>query len=407
MTILPHILAAQNAIDRFFLPPSASNIAHNFDTAWNWILGISTFFFCIVLGAMTYFVIKYRRRSHDQQSSTVTHNTPLEIIWTGVPLMIVLTCFFVGFKGYLNYDTPASNATPIDVSAWQWNFSFTYPNGAQDSNLHLLKGVPYVLNITSKDVLHAVYIPAFRTQRNAVPGRTTQIWFIPDEASPMPLGNNPGGFDLFCTQYCGQSHSTMGARVYVYNTKEEYEKKMTELANPFKETKGEEARWLPYRDVGEKFYLTYCAQCHSTPDPKNPSALRGGAVGPSWKGLYKNPEGVQFAASNEPGFTLSGSDSDQKWEDYIKDSILNPEHKIVKGFGNQMPSFAGQFAGSPIKDEKRRAIIEFIKSIGSQQPYTPAADPKKNPELFDAKTHPVHPESLAAQKGAATQQAPK
>jgi hypothetical protein len=147
-------------------------------------------------------------------------------------------------------------------------------------------------------------------------------------------------------------------------------------------------------------------QCHATPDPKNPGQLRGGTIGPKWAGLYKNPEGVEFSYSNVPGFSLKASDPDEKSNAYIEESIEHPEAKIVKGFGNQMPSFAGQFAGSPIKDEERRAILEYIKSIGSA-PYKPAADIKANPELFDAKTHPVHPESQAAKGGAATAPAPK
>ena len=124
--------------------------------------------------------------------------------------------FFVGFKGFINYDTPASNATPIQRQGRQWKFTFTYPNGAQDANLYLEKDVPVRLDMTSQDVLHAFYIPAFRTQRNLIFGRTTYMWFIPEELSPLSTGkDDPGGFDAFCTQYCGKSHSTMGARVYV------------------------------------------------------------------------------------------------------------------------------------------------------------------------------------------------
>jgi cytochrome c oxidase subunit 2 len=219
----------------------------------------------------------------------------------------------------------------------------------------------------------------------------------------MPLGNDPGGFDLFCTQYCGEQHSKMVAKVYVYDDKAAYEKKMIELANPFKEEKGGVATWLPYAQVGQKFYETYCMQCHQTPDPKNPSQLRGSPTGPPWKGLFKRDQSFSYT-SPESGYTLKASDDDAKWEEYLSESILHPERKIVTGFQNQMPSFAAQFGGSDIKNEKRRAIIEYIKSIGSTG-YKPAVDAEKNPDLFDAKKNPQHPQSLAAKKGADTKPA--
>jgi cytochrome c oxidase subunit II len=397
MTNLLHILAEnQNAIDRFFLPAPSSNIAHGVDWAWNFVLGITGFFFVLVVGAMIFFIIRYRRRGPNELTSAITHNTPLEIMWTGIPTILVFVIFYIGFKGFIFYDTPQTNCRPVEVVASQWSFNFKYPNGSEDKNLYLEKDVPVVLNITSNDVLHAVYIPAFRTQRNAIMGRITQIWFIPEVLSPVPVGNDPGGFDLFCTQYCGLKHSEMGARVHVLDT-EHYNKKMTELANPFKLTdpvtgKGQ---WIPYVEVGKKFYNQYsCSQCHTIDGSKN--------TGPTWKGLWKS--NVTFSESNVPGFTLSPSDSDEKWEAYIHESVLIPSAKIVKDFQNQMPpqpQFAGDEA-NPAGLEKLRAVIEYMKSVGAL-PYKPRVNPKDNPELFVAdEKHPNHPESLAAEKAAAT-----
>src|SRR3954463_10332134 len=172
------ILAANDSWGSWLLPRPASNLASDVDWAWNVILGISTFFFAIIVIAMIIFLIKYRRRTPNDQTSEITHNTPLEIIWTVVPLILVIAIFFVGFHGFLNYDTPPSNAKVVDVEGHRWGFIFTYDNGATASDLYVQKDMPVRLDLHSSDVLHAFYIPAFRTQRNLIFGRITNIWFI-------------------------------------------------------------------------------------------------------------------------------------------------------------------------------------------------------------------------------------
>jgi len=386
MTKTIYFLAQQPQADKLLLPPTSSNLARDFDWAWNFVLYATAFFFLIVVSVMCLFIIKYRRREPNEQTPAITNNVPLEITWTAIPLILVIIIFFIGFKGFVNYDTPQTDCRPIHVIASKWTFDFTYPNGSTDKNLYLEKGVPTVLNITSSDVLHGVYIPAFRTQRNAIFGRTTQIWFIPEQLSPPFINDqNPGGYDLFCTQYCGQGHSKMTARVHILN-KENYDRKMTELANPFKDAATN--KWIPYTKVGEKIFIQSCNACHNiTGQPGN--------VGPTWKGLWKsNPK---FSSSNVPGYTLSPTDSDEKWEAYIRESVLDPGAKIVAGYTNTMPP-QPQFAGSETNEEKFRALLAYIKSVGSL-PYTPAVTPEKNPDLFNADAaHPNHPESLAAQK---------
>jgi cytochrome c oxidase subunit II len=371
------------------LPIPASNLAVDVDWAWTFILIVTTIFFFIVVGAMTIFVIKYRRRTPNDKTSEVTHNTPLEIAWTAIPLVILIGFFFIGFKGFLNYDTPLGNSIPVDVTARKWNFSFTYQNGATAPDLYVIKDVPFVMNLHSVDVLHGFYIPAFRTQRNLVPGRTTNVWFIATQYSPKE------GFPIFCTQYCGQDHSRMFTFVHVLD-KQAYEEKMKELANPFKEKDASgKSHYIPYVEIGKKLYQqSGCTSCHTVDGSK--------LIGPTWKGLWKSD--VRFSASNVPGYTLSASDSDQKWEEYIHESILQPDAKIVEGFNNVMPSFASQFGGDPgsAKDEELRAIITYIKSIGNTG-WKPAISPETNPDLYDADKNPNHPESLAAQQAAATQ----
>jgi cytochrome c oxidase subunit II len=383
-------ILATGAGRTFFLPQQASNLAIDVDWAWNAVLWTTTVFFLIVVGAMTYFIMKYRRRSASADAtSTVTHNTPLEVVWTVIPLIIVIAFFFVGFKGFMNLDNPRSDAVVIDVEARKWNFQFTYPNGAVSDTLYVEMGKPVRLNLHSVDVLHALYIPAFRVQRNLIPYRQTALWFIPTQLSPTGNKSEVAGFPVFCTQYCGDGHSKMYTRVHVLR-KAEFDIKMTELANPFKEKIDGKDTYVQYKDLGKKLYAQMgCATCH-TLDGKN-------STGPTWKDLWKRDH--QFSTAPANFNTLSAGDPDDKWEEYLHDSMTNPGLHVVANFQNQMPSFAAQLGGSEANIEKGRAIVEFIKSIGNQA-YKPAHDRETERDLFDAERNKLHPESLAARKAA-------
>jgi cytochrome c oxidase subunit II len=410
ISLLPHILASDKT---FWLPKGASNLAPDVDWAWNIILYVTGLFFCIVVGAMTFFVIKYRRRTANDATSEITHNTPLEIAWTFIPLVLVIMFFWVGFKGFLLYDTPRSNCVVVDVEAKKWKFTFTYPNGAQDGDLYVLKDQPVRLNMHSVDVLHGLYLPTFRTQRNLIPYRLTTIWFVPTEISPEPVMGkdkdgkpveiDPGGWPIFCTQYCGDGHSRMFAHVHVLD-QVDYDEKMKELSNPFKKKLASgKSVWVPYKDLGKTLYSQIgCSTCHSIDENKTVG------TGPPWYGLYKS--NVEFHASNVPGYTLSASDSDEKWLAYLNESILDPDAKLVRYNGTNfhgMTNFNSQLSGNETNDEKRRALIEFIKSIGTL-PYKPAVP--YDPDTYDADKHPEHhPESVAglkAREAAASQTQP-
>jgi len=383
MNCLMHMLAADNAT--FWLPRGASDLAGPVDQAWNIILYVTGLFFFIVVGAMLFFIIRYRRRTPNDATPEITHNTPLEIVWTIVPLLLVEVFFYVGFKGFLRYDTPRSDAKIIDVQGRQWAFSFTYPNGAQDQDLYLLKDEPVRLNLNSTDVLHAIYLPVMRTQRNLVPGRETQISFTPTDLSPQE------GWWVFCTQYCGNGHSRMFSHVYVL-AKADYDEKMKELANPFKKKDPitGKSRWVPYVELGHTLYQQNCSSCHSVTDDKI-------VVGPPWKGLWKRDH--DFNYRDDPTYTLKASDPDDKWNAYLTESILKPNAKLVTYQGKAlsgMSDFSSTFSGSETNDEKRRAIIEYIKSLGNL-PYTPAIPPDST--YYDADKYPDHhPESEAGLK---------
>lgn len=350
-----------------WLPPQRSVMARDIDAAWNAVYIVMVVFFLIVVGAMTLFVIKYRRRSPADKVSTVTHNTPLEVIWTVIPLLIVLWLFTVGFKGFMDFDTAPTDAYPINVQASKWSFSFEYPNGGTSNVLYVPVNTDVRLVMTSKDVLHALYIPAFRISRNAIPQRTTELWFNATQVT------DEEGLPIYCTQYCGDGHSQMFTKVVVL-PKAEFEKKLLQLANVFKE--GD--RWLPYAEVGERLYKSAgCNQCHSVDGTSG--------IGPTWKGLWKRDHA--FKSSDEPGYTLLASDSDQKWEAYIRESIVAPDAKIVDGYPRGvMSSFAGAFDGTEYKREKAKAIIEYIKKISLQDKYDPTQAPlyPENPEAKKA-----------------------
>ena len=143
------------------------------------LLYVMAFFFFLVVAIMLAFVVLYRRRKGQLSDDGPTHNTPLEIFWTVIPLGIVIGFFVVGLRYYVDLEAPPAGADVVDVEASQWQFNFKYPNGAESNELYLLVDRPVVLRLTSKDVTHALYIPAFRVQRNAVPGKNTEIWFKP------------------------------------------------------------------------------------------------------------------------------------------------------------------------------------------------------------------------------------
>jgi cytochrome c oxidase subunit 2 len=365
----------------FWLDPPASTSAKNHDLVFYALLSVMGFFFFLVVAIMLTFVVQYRRRKGRTYDDAPTHNTPLEIFWTVIPLGLVIGFFVIGLRYYVELEAPPpEGADVIDVEASQWQFNFKYRNGAESNELYLLVNRPVVLNLTSADVTHALYIPAFRVQRNALPGRKTELWFQPT----VPTGSE-SFYHVFCTQYCGNGHADMNTKAFVLN-QEDYDKKLAEAANIFEfvdpVTKKREA--LPYAKVGEKLYATRgCAACHSVDGSE-------GHTGPTWKGLYKRD--VEFSETDVPGYTLRESDDDKKWDAYLRESILHPAAKIVKGYQNAMPSKESEFSGSPGNEMKLQAIIEYIKSLGKDY------KPMKTPELPSGEKPPAGEKRAAGEK---------
>jgi cytochrome c oxidase subunit II len=304
----------------FWLPDSATTDPV-MDRVFNLTLVICSFLFLLVVGLMTLFVVRYRRRPGRGPQASPAHNTWLEAIWTAIPIVIVSVIFYQGFVAYLTMQTPPPNCYDLRVSARQWAWQFIYPNGYIDRDLHVPAGEPVRLTMGSEDVIHGLWIPALRVKQDVVPGRYTTVWFQAD---------NVGTYDLLCTQFCGDDHSNMLSTVVVQNRKD-YDAWLKDASNFLKT--------LPPAEGGKRLYHNRgCSQCHT---------IDGSAgTGPSFKGIYGKP--VQ----------LTGGASVVADDNYIRESILEPQAKIVAGYQPVMSTYKGQ-----LSDDEITALIEFIKSL--------------------------------------------
>jgi cytochrome c oxidase subunit 2 len=311
-----------------YLPPKASTVAPEVDTLFNWILGVTAFFCLLIFVTMAYFAIKYRHRPGRVAPESTAHSTALELTWTIIPIIIVLVIFYYGFKGFLDESVVPPNAYEVNVHSQMWSWGFVYPNGFLSDELHVPKGRPIRLVLTSSDVVHSLYMPAMRVQKMTVPGRYNRIWI---EATKS------GTFPIYCAQYCGTKHSEMLSKLVVHDSDAEFQKWLADASdltkNPLFKTNG--PKW-----AGEQVMKSHgCFQCHST-DGK-------AGTGPTLKDVF----GSQVVTDHG---TITAD------ENYVHESVLYPQAKIVKGFGPVMPSFLGT-----VKDNEIGWIIAYLKSIST------------------------------------------
>ena len=314
-------LTAQSS-GSFWMPPQGTEIAGDVDWVFYLILWIALFFFVLIVGLMLFFILRYRRRRGVAAEKTATHSMALELTWSIVPLLLVVVIFYVGFKTYLNLQVPPENAYEINVIGQRWQWIFEYANGYVDEDLHVPADENIVLLMRSEDVIHSFYIPDFRVKMDVLPGRYTKLWFRARE---------PGEHVVYCTEYCGTGHSDMLARVVVHPPGE-FETWLENAANVVERMAPAEAgAWL-YEKRG-------CAQCHG----------KGGAggIGPPLRGIFGREQ------------ALAGGASVVVDENYIRESILNPQAKIVAGYEQvPMSSYQGR-----LSDKQVGALIEYIKSL--------------------------------------------
>jgi len=327
--MIPTILADIN--DSFWFPKQASNFAPDVDWLYNAIVYISIAFFVPIVAAMIYFTVKYRERPGYKGSFEALHNTTIEVLWSVIPTVIAGWIFWQGLLGYIAMQSPPPSGTEdIKVIAKRWNWNFKYPNGAESTELHVPVGRPAKMIMRSTDVNHGFFVPAFRVKRDIIPGRFHYSWFTP---------TLEGTYDLFCSEYCGDNHSTMNAKVFV-QSEEDYAKF---LAEAIKEPEDivERGRWLYERKA--------CKGCHY--------AGKDGAQGPgpSYNGTWGKSVPLAKGADASGKETLFD-------DQYVLNSILNPEQQKRKGYENAvMPSYKGE-----LKIEQIEALAAFIKSLESE-----------------------------------------
>jgi len=300
-------------------PEQASTIAPEVDHLLYFLLAVAVFFSLAIFCSIFYFAIRYRRRSETELPRVVHGGMALEILWSVIPFGLTMVMFTWGASIYFSESRPPDNAIDVYVVAKQWMWKLEHLEGQREINeLHIPLGRAVRLTMTSEDVIHSFFVPAFRTKQDVVPGRYTTTWFTPTKA---------GKYHLFCAEYCGTNHSRMGGWVYVMEPRD-YE------------------AWLSggtsggsLAENGQKLFDELaCGNCHK-PD--------GSGRCPSLTGLFGKT--VQLAG----GATVKAD------EGYIRESILQPQAKIVAGYGPIMPTFQGL-----VTEEGVMQLIEYIKSLG-------------------------------------------
>ena len=305
----------------FWLPQSASTSAAEVDSVFNAIMFIALFGFALIVGLIVIFVALYRHREGVKVEKSPSNNVPLQVAWAVIPLVLVIGIFTIGFQAFMDLRIPPRTAYEVQVTGQSWKWAFTYPNGHVAESLHVPAGRPVKLVLTSEDVIHSFFVPDFRMKMDAVPGRQSHAWFTARE---------PGMHQAFCAEFCGVGHSDMLADIVVH-TPEGFDRWMEGAADILAGLSPEEG--------GAKLYTSRgCGQCHSTDGTK--------LIAPSFKGLF----GAQRDFTD--GGSLAVDDA------YIRESILDPQVKIVAGFEPVMPSFRDRF-----KDREIEAIIAYIKSL--------------------------------------------
>lgn len=318
----PSLLIVGNAAT-FWLPVGASTFAASHDALFYFIYYLCIIFFILIVGATGYSAWAYRRKSATQTTSNVRGNHQLEIAWAGIPSIFLVAIFVWGFQGFMDMSTPPGNSVDVRVTGQKWFWNFTYTNGGNDTALTVPANTPVRLTMSSTDVIHSFYVPAFRIKRDVLPNRYTVLWFEADA----------GRYPIFCTEYCGKDHSNMISWVNVVPP-EEYAEYVQGLGGcPDGESLAE---------CGEAVYgRAGCSGCHSVDGSAN--------TGPTFQGLF---------GSNRVFADGSNVEAD---DNYIRESIMDPMADVVQGYQPVMP---GNYA-QQLNEEQVNALIEYIRSLGN------------------------------------------
>jgi cytochrome c oxidase subunit 2 len=299
-------------------PERASTIAGRVDALYFFLVAIAAFFSLLIAGLIVYYAVKYRRRSPDAVGTVVHGGIVLEIAWTVIPLFISMVIFVWGASVFFAMSRPPDETLNVYVVGKQWMWKFQHLDGQREINeLHVPVGRAVKLIMTSEDVIHDVFVPAFRVKADVLPGRYTHIWFQPTK---------PGRYHLFCAEYCGTRHSGMIGEVVVMEPSE-YQAWLSGGA-----PEGSLA------SAGEKLFADLaCNTCHRR---------EAQGRGPVLQGLFGKTVTLQT------GETVVADEA------YIRESILNPSAKVTAGFQPIMPTFQGL-----VSEEQLLELIEYVKSL--------------------------------------------
>ncbi|HEX9973954.1 MAG TPA: cytochrome c oxidase subunit II [bacterium] len=330
-------------VDTASIPQTVNNVFY-------FILAISIVLLVLITFLMVFFVIKYHRK-RNKEPQNIEGNIWLEITWTVIPTLLVLSMFYYGWIGYkLMKDVP-EDAMAINVTGRMWSWLFEYENGVQTDTLYVPIDKPIRINLKSQDVIHSFYIPAFRVKHDAVPGNTQgYVWFQPKEL---------GKYDVLCAEYCGQQHAYMKTKVVVLSENEFQvwlaSKAATQpgtdstvatnmIQKAVAETKNEAVQAEQKKDVPRGFALLNdkgCTACHTLDGTP--------MVGSTFKGIFGKKQ-IVITDGKERLITID--------EAYFKKSILQPEADLVKGYDPIMPE-----PDEAITDEEIREMIAHIKAL--------------------------------------------
>lgn len=304
-------------------PETASEWAQQVDYLHLFLTAHNVFWTLVVFLMVVSFAILYRRRSEYERPRPILGSKPLEIAFTIAPLLLWLGVFYWGATLYFDYAAMPKDAMEIYVVGKQWMFYTQHPEGQREINeLHVPLGRPVKLTLSSEDVIHSFFIPAFRLKRDVIPGHYNQMWFT---------ATKTGKYHLFCAEYCGTEHSAMGGWVYVLDPME-YDNWLSGVSGG--------GGMDSMASQGEKLFAQLgCSSCHRID-------MQGRC--PNLSGVFG--KGVQLTTG-----TVVVAD-----ETYIRESVLNPGAKIVAGYQNIMPSFQGQ-----VSEQNLLQLIAYIKSMAN------------------------------------------
>jgi cytochrome c oxidase subunit 2 len=340
-----------------FLPEQASTISTHLDYLHYFVIIVTMVASTLIGAGALYFYVRYRWKGRiGAKGEPVYTSVSLELAIIGIPAFFFLLWFWIGYRDYIRLMTPPPDSMDVYVMGKQWMWKFAYPEGPNGVNvLRVPAHRPVRLLMTSRDVIHSFYVPAFRTKMDVLPGRYTETWF---EATKT------GKFPVFCTEMCGTGHSTMRAEIIVMEPGEfdewmRHEKDVTNKRQQDGVKTGTEERppQATMIELGRKLSESAgCFKCHSVDGSPH--------IGPTWLDMYRRTETMQ------DGTTIVAD------EQYITESMMEPKLRQVKGYQLVMPAYKGRLEGP-----ESAAIVEYIKTLRSDRP---EAERDSGP-LFDGK----------------------